>query len=306
MQFDSCTQAWSEVAPMAKREEGLVIQRGKKRKCTIKCIAGPMYSYTATPMLLQIGDRVTFRAIPPTGRKTVGTAADIVKLTSKPPTPSTGPTNAPIALAQSIAAAASNLEKVMLARDIALAEKEMALESRLLKIEAGLLEKENATAAKIEAMQRESERKGKERHIAAEADAQGMIEEAKKLSISIVATARAETAAWQAEQALIDTSHAFKGDFVKLNIGGSMITTRLQTLTEGRAKETYFAALLSGRHKLDEDEIIIDRDGRAVHHLMNYFRGDFTELDIPGDAAMLQLLIKVEYMLPFCNVDSNN
>jgi hypothetical protein len=85
-----------------------------------------------------------------------------------------------------------------------------------------------------------------------------------------------------------------------------MITTRLQTLTEGRAKETYFAALLSGRHKLDEDEIIIDRDGRAVHHLMNYFRGEFTELDIPGDAAMLKLLIKVNSLPPNCSAAQHN
>ena len=57
-----------------------------------------------------------------------------------------------------------------------------------------------------------------------------------------------------------------------MNIGGTRLTTRLSTFTSGRAAGTFFANLLSGRHAVDEKEVMIDRDGRAVHVLLNYFR----------------------------------
>jgi hypothetical protein len=67
---------------------------------------------------------------------------------------------------------------------------------------------------------------------------------------------------------------------VNFNFGGTRISTALAKLTTGRAADTFFAQLLSGRHEIDEKEIFLDRDGRAVHVLFNYFRnpGSFTRV----------------------------
>jgi len=64
-----------------------------------------------------------------------------------------------------------------------------------------------------------------------------------------------------------------KKRIVKLNIGGTIFTTSLSTLT---SQETFFSAMLSGSFDIVEDEngaYFIDRDPRNFHLILNYLRG---------------------------------
>jgi len=82
---------------------------------------------------------------------------------------------------------------------------------------------------------------------------------------------------------LVVRNHFKQKNIIRLNVGGTVFTTSLSTLT---TQETFFSGLLSGRFEMMTDETgayFIDRDPRNFNLILNYLRGQevfFDDLSI--------------------------
>lgn len=83
---------------------------------------------------------------------------------------------------------------------------------------------------------------------------------------------------------------------VRLNVGGMMFATTVDTLTQ-RDTDSMLAVMFSGRHRLHMDSkkgaVFIDRDGTHFRHILNWLRdGVIPMLEMP---AYQELLREAEY-----------
>mmetsp|Transcript_1542 Transcript_1542/g.4004 ORF Transcript_1542/g.4004 Transcript_1542/m.4004 type:complete len:221 (-) Transcript_1542:161-823(-) len=76
-------------------------------------------------------------------------------------------------------------------------------------------------------------------------------------------------------KATLEGTHTFTKSKIKLDIGGHRCTTAPSTLLS--AKESFLAAMLSGRYELyaepSDGSYFIDRDGRQFRNVINFLRG---------------------------------
>lgn len=124
-------------------------------------------------------------------------------------------------------------------------------------------------------------------------------------SAAMLAAARNERNAWEAEKASVSDIQKFK-PIVKVNVGGTKFTTSLTTLR--RFPDTMIGAMYSGRHELVQDEDsyhFIDRDGTHFRYILNFLRTpEAFECDLTG-TALKELKNECEYyglqhlMFPF-------
>lgn len=101
------------------------------------------------------------------------------------------------------------------------------------------------------------------------------------------------------EKKMMKEVKRFQRERIKLNIGGHKFETSLTTLT--KHPSSMFAAMFSGRHRMEPDEdgyYFIDRDGTYFIHILNFLRD--ASLNIPEDRVLLQWLTNEAkfYMLP--------
>ncbi|XP_021992010.1 FH protein interacting protein FIP2 [Helianthus annuus] len=91
---------------------------------------------------------------------------------------------------------------------------------------------------------------------------------------------------------------------VRLNIGGSIFCTTVDTLTH-REPHSMLAAMFSGRHTVHKDSdtgcVFVDRDGTHFRHILNWLRdgvapnlSDLERLELLREAEYYQLLGLVE------------
>lgn len=83
---------------------------------------------------------------------------------------------------------------------------------------------------------------------------------------------KAERAAWEAEKESLANFYKFKNKIVKINAGGTLMTTRLSTLT---CAGGMLEALFSGRFEPDKDEegnVFIDLDGSDFSQWLKLLR----------------------------------
>ena len=59
-----------------------------------------------------------------------------------------------------------------------------------------------------------------------------------------------------------------KEEFIKINVGGELFTTRKETLLSS----VYLRALFSGKYNDDLSTLIIDRDPKIFRHVLNLLR----------------------------------
>lgn len=81
-----------------------------------------------------------------------------------------------------------------------------------------------------------------------------------------------ERAAWELEKEAMLKVYKFKTKIVKLNIGGTLMATRLHTL---RCAGGMLASLFSGRFEPDKDEdnnVFLDFDGKLFSEWLNLLR----------------------------------
>eukprot|EP01112_Ceratiomyxa_fruticulosa_P004224 TRINITY_DN1465_c1_g1_i3.p1 TRINITY_DN1465_c1_g1~~TRINITY_DN1465_c1_g1_i3.p1 ORF type:complete len:346 (-),score=75.60 TRINITY_DN1465_c1_g1_i3:92-1129(-) len=95
---------------------------------------------------------------------------------------------------------------------------------------------------------------------------------------------------------------------VRLNVGGQIFTTTMDTLTS--CKGSYFDAMFSGRFALKREPdgtIFIDRDPTYFRHILNFLRGSLPPIDelrrdilveIKNEADYYQLNDLVDLMVP--------
>eukprot|EP01090_Pellita_catalonica_P021432 TRINITY_DN8015_c0_g2_i1.p1 TRINITY_DN8015_c0_g2~~TRINITY_DN8015_c0_g2_i1.p1 ORF type:complete len:310 (-),score=36.72 TRINITY_DN8015_c0_g2_i1:37-966(-) len=85
------------------------------------------------------------------------------------------------------------------------------------------------------------------------------------------------------EKKLMSKVQSFQKTRVRLNIGGIKFETSMSTLTKDPG--SMFAAMFSGRHKIQPDEegyYFIDRDGTHFMYILNYLRDG--SLNLPDDS----------------------
>ncbi|KAI6647272.1 BTB/POZ domain-containing adapter for CUL3-mediated RhoA degradation protein 3-like [Oopsacas minuta] len=84
--------------------------------------------------------------------------------------------------------------------------------------------------------------------------------------------------------------------YVKLNIGGMLYVTTLDTLTR---EDSMLRAMFSGRMNMDKDEegwVLIDRDGKHFGFILNYLRNG--EISLPESRQLCEeILTEAKYYL---------
>lgn len=90
------------------------------------------------------------------------------------------------------------------------------------------------------------------------------------------------------------------GSRIKLDIGGQIFVTSLNTLTS--QKGSFFEAMFAGRWdaKAEHDGCyFIDRDPIVFRHILNYLRGQLPPLDLLSAQELQQLKLDADfYQLP--------
>ncbi|KAF5783905.1 putative chromatin remodeling & transcription regulator BTB-POZ family [Helianthus annuus] len=85
---------------------------------------------------------------------------------------------------------------------------------------------------------------------------------------------------------------------VRLNIGGSMFCTTVDTLTN-REPHSMLAAMFSGRHTVHKDSdtgyVFVDRDGMHFRHILNWLRDGVVPVSDLSDLECSELLREAEY-----------
>ena len=95
----------------------------------------------------------------------------------------------------------------------------------------------------------------------------------------------------EAEKKHMNGIYEMQCSHVKLDVGGHIFSTSLNTLT--RDKTSMLAVMFSGRHKLvrgKDNTYFIDRDGTHFRYILNYLRDDLHLDTLPVDLAILKEL----------------
>ena len=81
---------------------------------------------------------------------------------------------------------------------------------------------------------------------------------------------------------------------VKLDVGGTIFTTSIQTLQ--RDPNSFLAAMFSGRHELEPEpdgSYFIDRDGTFFRFIVNFLReGYLDQGTLPADHNVLREILR--------------
>src|SRR5690606_32379117 len=93
---------------------------------------------------------------------------------------------------------------------------------------------------------------------------------------------------------------------VKLNVGGSIFCTTINTLTQG--KSSMLSAMYSGRYDPYTDAdgcYFIDRDGTHFRFILNFLRDGCVRL--PEDLQILQdLMVEAQFDFPSSLIDEES
>ena len=88
--------------------------------------------------------------------------------------------------------------------------------------------------------------------------------------------------------------HKIQTTRIKLDIGGHVYTTSMQTL--GRDPASMIAAMFSGKHELHSEadgSYFIDRDGTYFRYILNFLRDGYIDAGtLPNDAVALKELLR--------------
>lgn len=121
-------------------------------------------------------------------------------------------------------------------------------------------------------------------------DAQKLMSEARELLKQDLDNVRQEKSAFEELTKTLDQVHF--GSTVKLNVGGKIYKTTLDTLLKD--PNSMLCAMFSGRHELKPDEedgaYFIDRDAELFRYILNYLRDG--ELLCPDDKTVKKQLLK--------------
>lgn len=121
----------------------------------------------------------------------------------------------------------------------------------------------------------------------------------------------------QLEAGIHELPHFEIPSLVRLNVGGTIFVTTVDTLTQ-RDTDSMLAVMFSGRHRLHMDAkegaVFIDRDGTHFRHILNWLRdGTVPILDMPAyqellrEAEYYQLMGLVENITPLlCKKDEDD
>jgi len=93
-----------------------------------------------------------------------------------------------------------------------------------------------------------------------------------------------EKMVWDQQKEEMVSKFLIDDDIIELNVGGTVFTTYLQTLT--KIPESMLAAMFSGRFPLNKDStgrIFIDRDPRIFRYILTYLRSG--ELIYPANVS---------------------
>ena len=93
----------------------------------------------------------------------------------------------------------------------------------------------------------------------------------------------------EVEKKKMDEVYQFQSSRIKLDVGGQIYTTSLQTLRLDSS--SMLAAMFSGRHKLVQESdgsFFIDRDGTHFRHILNFLRDGFDPELLPRDERSLK------------------
>ena len=92
----------------------------------------------------------------------------------------------------------------------------------------------------------------------------------------------------------MESMHRIQDTKIKLDIGGQIFTTSIQTLQ--RDKDSMLAAMFSGRYELTKEQdgsYFIDRDGTFFRYILNFLRdGYIDEGTIPNDPAKVKEILR--------------
>jgi len=97
-----------------------------------------------------------------------------------------------------------------------------------------------------------------------------------------------EKMVWDQQKEEMVSKFLIDDDIIELNVGGTVFTTYLQTLT--KIPESMLAAMFSGRFPLNKDStgrIFIDRDPRIFRYILTYLRSG--ELIYPANVSEKKL-----------------
>ncbi|XP_065885242.1 uncharacterized protein [Dysidea avara] len=105
---------------------------------------------------------------------------------------------------------------------------------------------------------------------------------------------------WEEEKAKINSTFAFHGQVIDLNVGGTRYSTSRSTLT--KYPESMLGVMFSGRHDLEtmkcnDGSFFIDRDGARFKYILDYLRdGKDIVQSFPKSAdGLLGLLYDAKY-----------
>ena len=104
----------------------------------------------------------------------------------------------------------------------------------------------------------------------------------------------ADVARFDEEVQRMTALHKIQTSKIKLDIGGHVYTTSVQTL--GRDPDSMIAAMFSGKHELHAEadgSYFIDRDGTYFRYILNFLRDGYIDAGtLPNDAGALKELLR--------------
>lgn len=179
------------------------------------------------------------------------------------------------------------------AREKALMTREKRLKEKTRKAEGKLKEGEIRVSQQVRRQLEQAKEECEGMRAQARAVVEKAMESARKGAVEELAAARREISAWESEKKRIGKAHKFSSEKIRLDVGGRKFSTTRDTLTGASAEGTALAAMFSGRHALRTDKdgtVLIDRDGRAFKHILNYLRAP-EAFQVPADEAEYQQLL---------------
>mmetsp|Transcript_2752 Transcript_2752/g.9728 ORF Transcript_2752/g.9728 Transcript_2752/m.9728 type:complete len:661 (+) Transcript_2752:204-2186(+) len=184
------------------------------------------------------------------------------------------------------------------AREKALLTREKRLKEKTRKAEGKLKEGEIRVSQQVRRQLEQAKEECEGMRAQAQAIVEKAMESARKGAVEELAAARKEIANWESEKKRISKAHKFNSEKIVLDVGGRKFSTTRDTLVGPSAEGTALAAMFSGRHALRADKdgtVLIDRDGRAFQHILNYLRSP-EDFQVPHDEAEYQqLLLDAEF-----------